>query len=119
MEPIEIIIRAYDPEVDDAYIYSTWTKYAYYSPTHPITISKSKFMKEKINEIRNYLNNGHVGIACVKGSPAVIMGYIVTHHDQIKWLCIKKEYHKEGIDELLKNSIKEYLDGPKEDRSRD
>lgn len=109
IETIEIVIRAYDPEIDDGYIYSTWTKYAYYSPIHPILISKSKFMKDKINEIKNCLQQGRVSVACVKDSPDVIMGYIVVYEGKVKWLCIKKDFHKEGIDLLLKNSIKEHL----------
>jgi hypothetical protein len=109
MDPIEIIVRTYDPEIDDAYIYSTWTKYCYYSPIQPILISKSKFMKDKINEIKNCLQQGHVSVACVKDAPEVIMGYIVENAGKIQWLCVKKEFHKEGIDTLLKNSIKEWL----------
>ena len=102
----EVTIRSYNPMTDDSYIYSTWSKYAWYSSKDPISISKHQFFKQKNAYIKDILQNGVVKVACVKDDPYVIMGYIVVHNNKVEWLCVKKDYHNQGIEELLKRSLK-------------
>jgi hypothetical protein len=105
---LEIIVRAYKPE-DDPYIYSTWSKYAWYSPKEPIKISKANFFRQQIKLIKDMLEEGHVGVACIKETPYVIMGYIVVYQGKILWMCIKKDFQNQKIDQLLLNSVKGIL----------
>ena len=108
---VEIIIRPYDSEIDDAYIYSTWTRRAWYSPVAPIRMEKRAWFAQKTAEIKKILSPDHVRTACVKGSPSMIAGYIVVKDHLIEWICIKKQYHScfEEINTLLINSVKEKL----------
>jgi hypothetical protein len=109
VKEIEIIIRSYQSQIDDPYIYSTWRKYAWYSPKEKICVSKGQFFKEKIEEIKKILSQGIIKIACFKNEPIALMGFIVAHEGKIAALFVKKDYLKEGIPELLKNSIKDQL----------
>lgn len=108
MNPIEVIIRLYEPENDDPYIYSTWSRYAYYS----LKIGKEKkdikqkWFKEKIKEISEILKSGRVHIACLKTDVSFIIGYIVFKDGEMKWICIKNSYRKEiAIEKLLLKSM--------------
>ncbi len=103
----EIIIRNYSPVTDDPYIYSTWTKYAWYSPKEPIGMSKRKFFHEKIKYIRHVLENQKsiVRTACMKDDPDTIMGYVVAYDGELEWICVKKTFIESGIKELLLKSI--------------
>lgn len=109
--PVEIIIRPYNAEIDDPYIFSTWTRRAWYSPVTPIHIEKRAWFAQKTLEIKKFLSLDNVRIACVKGAPSMIVGYIVVHGNHIEWMCIKKQYHPhfQEINRLLTNSIKEKI----------
>ena len=107
---MEIIIRAYAPETDDGYIYSTWTKYAWYSPENPIKAKKNQFFKLKSREIKELLGKALVRIACIKDNPYVIMGYIVINDGKKVWMCVKKDYHNQGIETLLMKGIKDDIE---------
>lgn len=114
MHPIEITIRPYESPKDDAYIYSTWTRYAWFSPKEPIKTPKQKWFKEKAEEIKAILSPETVKVACFKDNPYVIAGYIVVHHSEITWICVKKDYRRQGIERLLMQSMKERLHGQEE-----
>lgn len=104
---MEIKIREYDPHNDSAYIYSTWTRYSYYSPVEPITLSKREFFQLKTAEIKAALQHAQVKIACLKETPFVILGYIVMYQQKLLWKCVKKDFHHMGIDEILLKSVQE------------
>ncbi len=105
-QPIEIVIRDYNSSSDDPYIYSTWTRYAWYSSVEPILLSKNQWFREKIREIKDILSVETVNVACFKNDPYVITGYIVAKGGELKWICVKKDYHNQGIENLLKSSMK-------------
>jgi len=106
MKDVEITVREYNPDTDDGYIYSTWTQYAWYSPKDPILLTQKQFFKEKNDNIKQILSEGKVKIACLKDDPYVILGYMVVHNDKMEWCCIKKDFRKEGIESLLRNSFR-------------
>lgn len=106
MESLEVVIRPYNAEIDDAYIYSSWSKYSWFSPQEPHTLPKGLFFKAKIAEIKKLLTAGDVKIACLKNTPFMLVGYIVAYEGKLSWICVKKDYHRQGIDALLKNSMK-------------
>jgi hypothetical protein len=110
LKEIEIIVRPYKSEIDDNYIYSTWTKHSWYSASEKPSIPKREFFRQKIEEIKNILTDGDIKIACFKNDPSAIMGFVALYNGKIAWLCIKKDYHKEGIDKLLMKSVEDKLD---------
>ena len=114
IKPVIVTIRQYDPKIDDPYIYSTWTRYAYSHPKEPILIPKQEWHAAKIQEIKGILSKETVHIACIKDEPYMVVGYIVVHGKDVQWLCIKKDYQNQGIDKLLMDSMKEKLDGKTE-----
>lgn len=110
MSSVEIVIRPYSHLTDDPYIYSTWTRYAWYSPKEPIKESKRIFFKNKSKEIKDILLTNQVNIACCSDSPYFIIGYIAVHDSKIAWMCVKKTYKDQGIEELLIKSMKGKID---------
>ncbi len=110
METFEVVVRPYQPIKDDAYIYSTWTKYAYYSPKVKVLEKKQKWFENKIKEIKDILSKGIIHVACLKGTPNMIMGYIAVMDKKVVWMCVKKNYHKQGIENILIKSMKGNLD---------
>lgn len=110
MQSIEIILRDYDPKTDDPYIYSTWTRYCWYSPKEPHHIPESKkaaWFRGKTKEIKKVLETSKVKVACFRGMTYVIVGYIVSSGEDVIWTCVKKDYQGQGIESLLTKSIKE------------
>ncbi len=113
---MEITIRPYTSETDDSYIYSTWTKYSWYSPIEPIDLPKNVYFIKKAEQIKYFLESGLTKVACLKDEPYVIIGYVVAHNNEIKWLCVKKDFRNQGIEEFLLKSVKGKEDGRKEER---
>lgn len=111
MSELIVTLREYEPGTDDPYIYSTWSKYSYYSPKRPVKISKDKFFKDKNAEIKEIITHGKVKVACIKDDPYVIIGYIVVKDGNLEWICVKKDYHEQGIESLLIRSMKGELNG--------
>lgn len=107
---MNVVIREYNPKIDNPYIYSTWTKYSWYSPSDIIIISKKKWFQDKIRRIQKCLALGTIKIACLDETPSVIMGYIVVMNRQMEWICIKKEFRDNGIEQLLFKSVKDELE---------
>ena len=99
---IQIVVRDYNPKIDDPLIYSTWTQNSYYG-MEKRPAAKRAWFKDKIQEIKKLLSEEPVHIACFKDDPITMVGYIVCTH----WLYIKKDYRKEGVDTLLINRLKE------------
>lgn len=105
MAEAEIIIRQYDPINDDPYIYSTWTRFCWYSAAEPIHLSKKKWFQQKALEIKQKLKLCKTHIACLKDDPECILGYIVGLPIGIEWLCVKKQFRNQGIEDLLIRSL--------------
>lgn len=116
-----IVTRPYEAPGDDAYIYSTWTKYAWYScrdnlgprgslVIRPLDSNKREWFQEMVHHIHQCLSLGRVNVACFEETPSVIMGYIVVYQGKLEWLCVKKQFHHQGIDQLLKHSMKDYYE---------
>lgn len=112
MKTVEIVIRSYIPIQDDPYIYSSWTRYAWYSAQGPIALPKREWFALKIREIKEILAHGDVHVACFSDDPTSIAGYIAVQDHAVKWLCVKKIYHHQGIEQLLTHSMKEQLHDP-------
>jgi hypothetical protein len=106
---MEIKIRKYNSNVDDPYIYSTWTKYAWYSPSNPHIIGKKEFFDTLGKHIKSILSEGQVRVACLKDDQDIILGYIAYHNGKEEWICVKKDFHNSPIREALINSMKEEM----------
>lgn len=107
MDSVEVVVRPYDKNLDDPFIYSTWTKNVYYGMPKPRPEPKKDWFQNKIADIREMLLTHKVMVACFKGDPYVIVGYMVAGPDRVKWLYIKEDYRNQGIDDLLTKPLKE------------
>lgn len=96
-----IAIREYDPKVDQAFIYSTWTNNVWYSSKDPMRPGKREFFSALTKKITQTLAESKVIIACVRDIPDMIIGYAVTKDNKLEWYYIKKDYRNMGIEELL------------------
>jgi hypothetical protein len=102
----EIIVRDYDFSIDNGYIYSTWTKFSYYSSLIPIEIPKEEFFKQKVEYIERVLEKATTKVACLKDDEEIILGYIVVLNGKLEWKCIKKDFRKSDIEALLLKAVK-------------
>lgn len=73
-------------------------------------MNKRQFFKQKVQEVKEILALGTTNIACFKNNREVIAGYVVAHNRKISWMCVKKDFWNEGIQELLKKSVKDKID---------
>lgn len=104
----EIILRKYDSKTDDPYIYSTWSKFCYYSLPQSGALSpkdKKEWFKQKSAQIRQYLEAAQTLVACLRDDPDFLVGYVVGDSQGILWLCVKKQFRNQGIEQLLINGI--------------
>ena len=97
---IRVRIRDYEPKQDEAFLYATWCKNAYYSPKEPITKSKKAWFDDKIKTIQDLLTRSSVHIACFSDHPFVIVGCVVESESGLEWLYVKKDYRNQGVEEL-------------------
>lgn len=104
-KPVEIILRDLDRLTDSAYIHATWAKFEYHSNKHNIETPKKLWFKEKSEEIAQHLLMSTVRIACFKSCPTLLAGYIISLNGVKIWMCVKKDYHNQGIEQLLEKSI--------------
>ena len=109
---IEVVVRYYQPPMDDNYILSTWSRYCWYSPTEKRSRSTNKpdWFRVKTDEIKRLLaksmllSDVFIRVACFKTDPSIILGYIVIKDGKQEWLCVKKPFWGQGIEQLLKKS---------------
>lgn len=111
---MEVIVRNYDPTLDDPYVYATWTKMHWYQSEEPISMTKGMWFRKKSKEIKEILLDPetHAHVASIKDAPYMILGYLVVRNKKIESTCIKKKFRTEGIDLFLMKSMttKGFLD---------
>lgn len=98
---VTVVIREYDPKMDNACIFTTWRNSAYYGASPPHRGSGSEWFKAKTEEIAKLLWEAKVRIACIEESPDVILGYSVSTGTHLDWVYVKPNYRERGIGTLL------------------
>lgn len=108
---MQVVLRAYHPADDEAFIYDTWTKGAWVASGKQNDV-KRKWFADKIKEIKKALERDKIYVACLKDDPYVIVGYIVIYNGNMEWIYTKRDYRNQGVDALLFSQL-----GRKEDAS--
>lgn len=98
---VEIIIRDFDQERDQAFIYATWRNQAYYSALKRPEGDPKEFFKQTTRIIKRVLETAYVRIACLLDSPTTIIGYAVSTGDHLNWIYVKDDYRQKGIGTML------------------
>lgn len=101
MDDVSVVIRDFNSQDDEPFIYSSWRNSSYYSSNSKAPGSASKYFTEKSKQIKDILEKAQVRIACLKDSPATMVGYCVYTGDHLNWLYVKTDYRKKGIGTLL------------------
>lgn len=102
MDEVSVIIRPFEPNTDQACIYSTWRNAAYYgmTPRNPKGNGKN-FFKQQTALIKDILKDAYVRIACLKDDPMTIIGYSVTTGTHLDFIYVKVEYRNKKIGTML------------------
>lgn len=107
-EEAVVIGRDYDPETDQAFIFSTWRKGLYYGSTHRDTLPNAfNFMRYQTEKIKKMLPHAQVRVACLKDDPSLILGYAVFTGDQhLEWVFVKSNFRSKKIGTFLTVNVK-------------
>lgn len=99
-DQVKIVIRLFNQDKDQAFIYATWRNQAYYSalirPEDP-----SSFFRQASHNIKKILETANVRVACLYDSPDTIIGYAVYTLDHLNWIYVKDDYREMGIGTML------------------
>lgn len=99
-DELRVILRDFQPEIDNACLYSTWRNAAAFSGLKDPKNLKS-FFREKNALIRDTLKSAIVKIACLEYDPLTIIGYSVATGTHLDFIYVKIEYRNKGIGRLL------------------
>lgn len=95
---LKVILRAYNPETDSAFILDSWSKRLFHGkkPRPP----KSWF-REFFNHAKAVLENAKVYVACTEDAPDTITGYSIVKDNILHFVYVKIGYRRVGIGTLL------------------
>lgn len=97
---LTVVTRSFNPETDQAFIYSSWRNSAFYGVPHR-TEKPKDFFKDLTTTIRDILRHATVWIACLETDPLVIVGYSVATGSHLDWIYVKVDFRKKGIGKML------------------
>lgn len=105
-DSVRVIIRPFDPNRDQAFIYSSWRNAAYYGlPKEKRPGDATEFFKRKSISIRDILANAKVRMACLAHDPNTVVGYAVSTGTHLDFVYVKVEYRNQGIAKILVPNI--------------
>lgn len=101
LDAVNIVLRRFDPDRDQAFLYSSWRNSSYYHAAVPTTDSSADYFKKQTARIKRTLEKATVEIACLADCPSVIVGYVVYTGKHLDWIYVKQDYREKGIGRLL------------------
>lgn len=109
-DEVSVVIRSFNPEMDQACVYSTWRNSAYYGVPHRTNPAKP-FFKQMTRFIAETLLSATVRVACLEDDPRTIVGYSVSTGNHLDWIYVKVDFRGKGIGTLLvPKNIETYTD---------
>lgn len=101
MDEARVVLRAFDKDRDQAFIYGTWRNSSYHSAeVKPEEIPKI-FFSQMTKKIRETLDVAQVKIACLSDDPQLIIGYSIARGDHLDFIYVKDDYREKGIGQML------------------
>lgn len=90
-------------ESDTAFIISSWLKSLYYGNSWFSLMPKQVFLDNYRFVLMALLPKSSIKVACLKDTPEVILGYVVSSKDEtvIHFAYVKKDFRKIGVARLL------------------
>lgn len=101
MDEARIIVRPFETDLDQAFIYATWRNSMYYGSREYKAREPKEAFKELTQEIRDILRHAKVRIACLEDAPTVIIGYCVFTDAHLDWVYVKEDFRQRGVGTLL------------------
>lgn len=100
-EEINIILRPFVPELDQAIVYATWRNAAFYGSIKEPTLPAIRFFKTKTVEIKHIIKKSEITVACFEDDEDMIIGYSVYADTHLHFIYVKADYRGKGIGKLL------------------
>lgn len=101
LDAATVVLRLFDQELDQAFIYSSWRNSAFYLSVPAIEESAADFFKNQNAKIKLILRHAQVRIGCLQDCPYVIVGYCVSTGRRLDWIYVKEDYRMRGIGSFL------------------
>lgn len=101
MDETRVILRPYDPDTDQGFIYSSWRNGLYYHTEPRNKGNPVQFFSQATGKINRTLEQSTVTIACFQNSPIVIVGYVAKTKNHLDWIYVKEDFRLRGIGRLL------------------
>ena len=100
---MQIVTRAYNPETDKSFIYSTWLKGLFYGNSYFGSIDKAVYFDRYERVLDHILNKPgtEVRIAGLSDDADTILGYLVIEGPTVHWVHVKTGWRRQGIAKLL------------------
>jgi len=98
---VNVIIREFKPDTDEAFIYSSWRNSSYYMAVTEKPGTPKMVFRKLSHQIKEILKHAKVRIACAEDDMRVIFGYCVYTKDHLNWIYVKEEFREKGIGNLL------------------
>lgn len=97
----KVVLRKFDPDMDSGFIYSTFPKGVYHGSYDDITLPKKEWFALFYEAMKASLDLSQITIACMDGSPEVIIGYSIVRESILQFVYVKESYRKQGIARIL------------------
>lgn len=98
---LNVVTRDFDPEDDQAFIYTTWRNGIYYGIKDYQKEEPKRVFKELTSQIKKILEAATVRIGCLESAPRVIIGYAVFRSKHLDWVYVKDAFRNKGIATFL------------------
>ncbi len=99
-QQVNVIIRSFEPDRDQAFIYASWRNSAFYGARDRAKVPATFYHATTVL-IRDTLKTAAVKIACVEDAPECILGYSVATGSHLHWIYVKLEFRCRGIGTAL------------------
>src|ERR1700680_1993246 len=100
-DEINIILRDFNQDQDQAYIYASWRNSSFYSSDVTQKINPNVYFNRKTKQIKEILSKASIKIACFEDTPSVIVGYCVHTGTHLDFIYVKSDYRNKGVGTML------------------
>lgn len=110
---MEIIVRSFDKDQDENFIYSTMPRNIYFSSHFTIHMELDEFLKQAYEYVKDLIQHASIIVASPTNEPTLIVGYLITHNSNLEFIYVKRAYRRSKIANLMFETIKPLSYNPK------